>query len=100
MARSSVYVGLGGADLGVIMGFVWEHRLSGGYSLGDPKVVITLAILVAYVAYLRLSHKHGWRGARAAKLCALNFAGGALQLHVCEFVSDEVSSLLLDADLH
>jgi len=60
--------------MGVIMGFVWEHRLSGGYSWGDPKVIITLAILAAYVAYLRLSRSTAWRGARAAKLCAFNFA--------------------------
>jgi len=59
--------------MGVIMGFVWEHRLSGGYSWGDPKVIITLAILAAYVAYLRLSRSTAWRGARAAKLCAFNF---------------------------
>jgi ABC-type transport system involved in cytochrome c biogenesis permease subunit len=74
MARSSVYVGLAALIMGVIMGFVWEHRLSGGYSWGDPKVLITLAILAAYVAYLRLSRSTAWRGARAAKLCAFNFA--------------------------
>ena len=74
MARSSVYVGLAALIMGVTMGFVWEHRLSGGYSWDDPKVVITLAILAAYVAYLRLSRSTAWRGARAAKLCAFNFA--------------------------
>jgi ABC-type transport system involved in cytochrome c biogenesis permease subunit len=73
MARSSVYVGLGALILGVAMGLIWEHRLSGGYSWGDPKVIITLAILLAYVAYLRLSRSATWRGARAALLCALNF---------------------------
>jgi ABC-type transport system involved in cytochrome c biogenesis permease subunit len=73
MARSSVLVGLTALLLGVIMGFVWEHRLSGGYSWGDPKVIITLAILVGYAAYLRLSRSTTWRGARAAKLCAFNF---------------------------
>jgi ABC-type transport system involved in cytochrome c biogenesis permease subunit len=73
MARSSVYVGLGALSMGVVMGFVWEHRLSGGYSWGDPKVVITLAILAVYAAYLRLSRSASWRGARAALLCALNF---------------------------
>ena len=73
MARSSVLVGLTALLLGVIMGFIWEHRLSGGYSWGDPKVIITLAILVGYAAYLRLSRSTTWRGARAAKLCAFNF---------------------------
>jgi ABC-type transport system involved in cytochrome c biogenesis permease subunit len=73
MARSSVYVGLAALVFGVIMGFTWEHRLTGHYALGDPKVIITLAILIAYIAYARLSHIAGWRGARAAKLCAANF---------------------------
>jgi ABC-type transport system involved in cytochrome c biogenesis permease subunit len=73
MARSSVYVGLGALILGVAMGFVWQHRLSGGYSWGDPKVIVTLAILAVYAAYLRLSRSATWRGARAALLCAMNF---------------------------
>ena len=58
---------------GVAMGLVWAHRLSGTYPLGDPKVMVTLAILVVYIAYLRLSRSATWRGARAALLCALNF---------------------------
>jgi ABC-type transport system involved in cytochrome c biogenesis permease subunit len=73
MARSSVYVGLGALILGVVMGLISQHRLSGGYSWGDPKVIVTLAILVAYVGYLRLSRSATWRGARAALLCAVNF---------------------------
>lgn len=73
MARSSVLVGLMALGLGVVMGLIWEHRLSGGYSWGDPKVIITLAILVVYFVYLLLSRKANWRGARAAKLCACNF---------------------------
>jgi ABC-type transport system involved in cytochrome c biogenesis permease subunit len=73
MARGGVYVGLVALCLGVSFGFVWEHRLSGGYALGDPKVIITLGILVVYVAYLALSRRAGWRGPRAALLCALNF---------------------------
>src|SRR5271156_2287792 len=73
MARSSVYVGLAALILGVGMGLVWEHRLTGSYTWGDPKVLITLAILAAYVAYLALSRNANWRGARAALLCALNF---------------------------
>lgn len=73
MARSSVYIGLLALVCGVIMGLVWEHRLSGSYSWGDPKVIVTLAIFAAYAAYLRLSRSTTWRGQRAAVLCASNF---------------------------
>src|ERR1700722_12724053 len=73
MARSSVYVGLVALIAGVSMGLIWQHRLSGGYSLGDPKVIITVAILGVYLAYLFLARNAAWRGARAAFLCALNF---------------------------
>jgi ABC-type transport system involved in cytochrome c biogenesis permease subunit len=73
MARSSVYVGLVALIFGVAMGLIWEHRLRGSYSLGDPKVIVTLAILGVYAAYLLLSRKANWRGARAALLCAMNF---------------------------
>jgi ABC-type transport system involved in cytochrome c biogenesis permease subunit len=73
MARSSVYVGLVALIFGVAMGLIWEHRLRGSYSLGDPKVIVTLAILAVYAAYLLLSRKANWRGARAALLCAMNF---------------------------
>jgi ABC-type transport system involved in cytochrome c biogenesis permease subunit len=73
MARSSVYVGLLALIFGVAMGLTWEHRLSGSYSFGDPKVLVTLAILSVYAAYLLLSRNANWRGARAALLCALNF---------------------------
>jgi ABC-type transport system involved in cytochrome c biogenesis permease subunit len=73
MARSSVYVGLLALIFGVAMGLTWEHRLSGSYSFGDPKVIVTLAILSVYAAYLLLSRNANWRGARAARLCALNF---------------------------
>jgi len=34
---------------------------------------VTLAILAVYAAYLLLSRKANWRGARAALLCAMNF---------------------------
>ncbi len=74
MARSSVYLGLGLIAVGVPMGLVWAHRLSGTYPLGDPKVLVTGVILVVYVAYLRLSRSAQWRGSRAALLCAINFA--------------------------
>jgi len=74
MSRSSVYVGLGALAFGVISGLIWEHRLTGAYAWSDPKVVITLAIVAAYVTYLWLSRNAHWRGARAARICALNFA--------------------------
>ena len=74
MSRSSVYVGLGALAFGVVSGFIWEHRLTGAYSWGDPKVVVTLAIVVVYMAYLWLSRNAIWRGARAARICVLNFA--------------------------
>ena len=73
MARSSVYVGLVALIFGVAMGLIWEHRLRGSYSFGDPKVIVTLAILAVYAAYLLLSRNANWRGARAALLCAMNF---------------------------
>jgi len=74
MARSSVYIGLIALIVGVSLGFVWQHRLTGKLLFGDPKVLVTLAILAAYIVYLWLSYISGWRGARAARVCALNFA--------------------------
>lgn len=74
MSRSSVFVGLAGLAFGVVSGFVWERRLTGSYAWGDPKVIVTLLIVGVYVAYLLLSRTAGWRGSRAAVLCALNFA--------------------------
>jgi len=73
MARSSVYVGLAALLVGVGIGLTWEHRLNGTYSWSDPKVLITVTILLFYTAYLRLSRIARWRGARAALLCTLNF---------------------------
>lgn len=74
MARSSVYCGLALLAVGVVTGFVWQKRLTGTFGLHDPKVIVTLLIVAAYVAYLRLSRSAGWRGARAATICAVNFA--------------------------
>ncbi len=74
MARSSVFIGLGALAVGVTSGFIWAHRLTGAYSLGDPKVIVTLFILIVYVAYLILSRSAHWRGSRAALICAVNFA--------------------------
>lgn len=74
MARSSVYVGLVTMIVGVSIGFVYERRVTGAITWTDPKVVVTLAILLIYLGYLGLSRTSGWRGARAARICALNFA--------------------------
>jgi HemX protein len=73
MSRSSVVIGLITLAVGVAMGLVWERRLSGSFSLGDPKVVITAAIAGVYLAYLALGRNATWRGARAAILCVANF---------------------------
>lgn len=74
MARSSVYVGLVTMIVGVWLGFLYERRLTGAIRWTDPKVVVTLAIFLIYLAYLGLSRTSRWRGARAARICALNFA--------------------------
>ena len=74
MSRSSVFVGLAGLGFGVISGLVWERRLTGAYAWGDPKVIVTWLIVGVYAAYLLLSRTAGWRGSRAALVCALNFA--------------------------
>jgi ABC-type transport system involved in cytochrome c biogenesis permease subunit len=73
MSRSSVLVGLIALAVGMSFGFVWQHRLSGQFSAADPKIIVTLAIFALYVAYSWLAVKSGWRGARAARICALNF---------------------------
>ena len=73
MARSSVYVGLAGADCrrghGIYLGApaarqLFVRRSESDDHAGDPGV---------YAAYLWLSRSANWRGARAALLCALNF---------------------------
>src|ERR1700723_1884373 len=74
MSRSSVFIGLVALVFGVASGLVWEHRLTGMYSWADPKVIVTLLIVGVYIAYLMLSRTSGWRGARAALVCTLNFA--------------------------
>jgi len=73
MARSSVWVGLATLGVGVLIALIWERRLVGAFSWLDPKVIVTVAIVAVYIAYLRLSRSPGWRGARAAMICALNF---------------------------
>lgn len=74
MSRSSVFVGLAALAVGVTSGFIWAHRLTGSYPWSDPKVVVTMVILVVYIGYLVLSRTVRWRGSRAALVCAVNFA--------------------------
>jgi len=73
MSRSSVWIGLASLATGVAFGFVWEHRLDGRYFSADPKVLVTIAIFALYLGYEWLAKTAGWRGARAAIVCALNF---------------------------
>lgn len=74
MSRSSVLIGLISIAIGTILGFVWVDRLPGQHSLYDPKYIITLAVLILYIVYLRLSSTASWRGPRASRLCIFNFA--------------------------
>jgi ABC-type transport system involved in cytochrome c biogenesis permease subunit len=74
MSRSSVWVGWLALVASTILGFVWGHRLSGSYPLTDPKVLATLVVLVIYAGYLWIVHTPAGRGARAALVCACNFA--------------------------
>jgi ABC-type uncharacterized transport system permease subunit len=73
MSYSSVLVGLVSIAIGTALGFVWVDRLRGEYWYYDPKYVITLVVLLLYVAYFFLARRAGWRGARASKLCIFNF---------------------------
>jgi ABC-type transport system involved in cytochrome c biogenesis permease subunit len=73
MSRSSVTVGMIALIVGGALGLVWQHRLRGAYWSDDPKVLVTLLILILYAGYLWLSRVQAWRGARASALCVLNF---------------------------
>ena len=53
---------------------IWEHRLTGTYPLGDPKVIVTLLIVGSTSPTCGSRARVKWRGARAARICALNFA--------------------------
>jgi ABC-type uncharacterized transport system permease subunit len=73
MSQSSVLIGLIAIAIGTILGFIWVDRLTGQYWFYDPKYVITLLVLLLYVAYLRLARTASWRGPRASRLCIFNF---------------------------
>jgi ABC-type transport system involved in cytochrome c biogenesis permease subunit len=74
MSQSSVLVGIISIAIGTALGYVWVDRLTGNVWRYDPKYIVTLLVLVAYVFYLRLARNPGWRGARASQLCIFNFA--------------------------
>ncbi|HVO56710.1 MAG TPA: cytochrome c biogenesis protein CcsA [Dongiaceae bacterium] len=74
MSQSGVLVGLLSIAVGTVLGFVWVSRLTGVLWHYDPKYVITLVVLIAYVFYLRVARNPTWRGARASRLCIFNFA--------------------------
>lgn len=73
MSRSSVLIGLVCITIGTAFGFLWVYRLSNKYSFYDPKYAITLLVLILYAVYFRLARTTAWRGARASKLCIVNF---------------------------
>jgi ABC-type transport system involved in cytochrome c biogenesis permease subunit len=73
MTRSSVLIGCVSLAAGMTAGMIWAHRLEGRYWDGDPKVIVTVLILLAYVGYTFLSRTSAWRGARASALCIFNF---------------------------
>ena len=70
---STEQIGLIAIAVGTILGFIWVDRLTGQYWYYDPKYVITLLVLLLYVAYLRLARTASWRGPRASRLCIFNF---------------------------
>lgn len=73
MSRGSVLVGLVSLVAGVAAGLIWQRRIQGHFLMADPKVLVTAVMFVLYAGYLRVSHAGGWRGARASRLCLLNF---------------------------
>jgi ABC-type transport system involved in cytochrome c biogenesis permease subunit len=73
MSRGSVRVGLLSLIAGTILGIIWQWQIRGHFLLTDPKVLVTLVILLLYGGYLWLSRSASGRGARASALCILNF---------------------------
>ncbi|MGC0771297.1 MAG: cytochrome c biogenesis protein CcsA [Candidatus Acidiferrum sp.] len=85
MSRSSVFVGVVSIAIGTVLGFVWVDRLHGEFWYYDPKYVITLVVLLLYVAYFHLARTASWRGARASKLCIFNFFVVVMSFTVVNF---------------
>ncbi len=78
MTRSSVLIGCASLAVGMTAGLIWAHRLKGMYWDGDPKVIVTVLILIDLCGL----HPAGAHGgvARGARVGALHF-----QFHVCAF---------------
>jgi ABC-type transport system involved in cytochrome c biogenesis permease subunit len=74
MTRSSVLIGCASLAVGMTAGFVLAHRQKGLYWDGDPKVIVTILILMVYVGYMLVAQTAAGRGARASALCIFNFA--------------------------
>jgi ABC-type uncharacterized transport system permease subunit len=73
MSRTSVLLGLVTITAGTVLGFLAVDRQPGQPAFFDPKYVMTLLVVVLYVAYFRLARTTAWRGARASMLCVFNF---------------------------
>lgn len=73
MTRSSVVIGCASLVVGMTAGFILAHRQRGVYWDGDPKSIITILILVAYVGYALVAQTAAGRGARASAFCIFNF---------------------------
>ncbi len=73
MSRSSVIVGLVSLTVGAVFGFIWVNRIQGRYWNADAKEITTLLVLLFYAGYVWLARTTAWRGARASRLCVLNF---------------------------
>jgi ABC-type uncharacterized transport system permease subunit len=73
MSLTSVLLGLISITVGTVLGYWAVDRLPGQPTFFDPKYVITIVVLVLYVAYFRLARTTAWRGARASMLCVFNF---------------------------
>lgn len=87
MSRSSVLVGLIAIAIGTVLGFVWVDRLEGQIWHYDPKYVVTLLLLALYILYFHLARTATWRGARASKLCILNFVVVILNFGLVSYLS-------------
>jgi HemX protein len=73
MSHSSVLLGLVTIAVGTGLGFLAVDRQTGQFWFYDPKYIVTLVVLLLYLAYFRLARTTAWRGARASRLCVFNF---------------------------
>jgi ABC-type uncharacterized transport system permease subunit len=73
MSHTSVLLGLITISVGTALGYLTVDRQAGQAAYFDPKYVVTLIVLLLYLAYFRLARTAAWRGARASKLCVFNF---------------------------